>query len=363
MQIAEQERIASPTFVLAWVVSFLQFLAFYALVTTMAVYAVRQFAASDAGAGLASSAFVIGATLSRVVTGHVVDRFGKRRVLVVALVAVALSCTLYLVASSLPALVAVRMLHGASYAFASTAVMALAQAAIPDGRRAEATGHLALGTTLATAIGPALGLFLAALMMRSPVRGAGFFRTVVFLPQVVALTVVAVVWRQIYAPEGPLNDALRAIGLDGLARGWLGDPDWVLVAIGLVGAWVGTGLCMVLFLAGLSKVGRELYEAADMDGASPVQQFFNVTLPGLRPVLIFVVTITLLASANLFGQSYIITQGQPGRETRSAIMQIAEEGLARFNMGSSAAMSTILTLCLLLISLAMLSLTRERDAK
>lgn len=161
MQIAEQERIASPTFVLAWVVSFLQFLAFYALVTTMAVYAVRQFAASDAGAGLASSAFVIGATLSRVVTGHVVDRFGKRRVLVVALVAVALSCTLYLVASSLPALVAVRMLHGASYAFASTAVMALAQAAIPDGRRAEATGHLALGTTLATAIGPALGLFLA----------------------------------------------------------------------------------------------------------------------------------------------------------------------------------------------------------
>ena len=161
MQIAEQERIASPTFVLAWVVSFLQFLAFYALVTTMAVYAVRQFAASDAGAGLASSAFVIGATVSRVVTGHVVDRFGKRRVLVVALVAVALSCTLYLVASSLPALVAVRMLHGASYAFASTAVMALAQAAIPDGRRAEATGHLALGTTLATAIGPALGLFLA----------------------------------------------------------------------------------------------------------------------------------------------------------------------------------------------------------
>ena len=120
---------------------------------------------------------------------------------------------------------------------------------------------------------------------------------------------------------------------------------------------------MVIFLAGLQDISRELYEAADMDGASPVQQFFNVTLPGLRPVLIFVVTITLLASANLFGQSYIITQGQPGRETRSAIMQIAEEGLARFNMGTSAAMSTIMTLCLLLISVAMLAITRERDAK
>ncbi|MGW5853207.1 MFS transporter [Micrococcus sp. 2A] len=160
MQIAEQERIASPTFVLAWVVSFLQFVVFYALVTTMALYAVRQFAASEAGAGLASSSFVIGATLARIVTGHVVDRFGRRRVLLVALAVVVVSCALYLPASSLPALIVVRMLHGAAYAFASTAVMAAAQSAIPASRRAEGTGILALGTTLATAIGPALGLFL-----------------------------------------------------------------------------------------------------------------------------------------------------------------------------------------------------------
>ena len=192
MQIAEQERIASPTFVLAWVVSFLQFLAFYALVTTMAVYAVRQFAASDAGAGLASSAFVIGATLSRVVTGHVVDRFGKRRVLVVALVAVALSCTLYLVASSLPALVAVRMLHGASYAFASTAVMTIAQSVIPDSRRGEGTGYFALGTTLATAVGPALGLFLVGSLNYTWLFWTTLVTAVLGLVIILAMTLLAI---------------------------------------------------------------------------------------------------------------------------------------------------------------------------
>lgn len=160
MQTVDRGRIASPTFVLAWVVAFFQFLGFYALVTTMALYAVREFAASDAGAGLASSAFVIGATLSRIVTGPVVDRFGKRPVLLIALAGVVVAAALYLPASSLPALIGVRMLHGASYAFASTAVMAMAQASIPEARRAEGTGILALGTTLATAIGPALGLLV-----------------------------------------------------------------------------------------------------------------------------------------------------------------------------------------------------------
>ena len=105
---------------------------------------------------------------------------------------------------------------------------------------------------------------------------------------------------------------------------------------------------MVIFLAGLQDISAELYEAAELDGANAWQRFRHVTLPGLRPVTIFVLTITILASANVFGQPYLITQGQPGGETRSAIMQIGEEGLRRFNMGSASAMSTMLTLALLL---------------
>lgn len=150
----------TPPFALAWLVNFSQYLAFYILVTTMALYAVKEFAASDAASGLASSAFVVGATLARVFAGYLVDTFGQRRILVVALAVVVVACGLYLPAGSLPLLIAVRMLHGIGYAFASTATMALAQSVIPPERRAEGTGYYALGSTLATAIGPAIGLMI-----------------------------------------------------------------------------------------------------------------------------------------------------------------------------------------------------------
>jgi multiple sugar transport system permease protein len=203
---------------------------------------------------------------------------------------------------------------------------------------------------------------LVAIPLARKFPGRNFFRAVIFAPYVLGVAVIGILWRYLLDPNvGVMASMLDRIGLD--SPPWLTDTPWVWGALVIPTIWWTLGYNMVIFLAGLQDISRELYEAADMDGASPSQQFWNVTLPGLRPVMIFVITITLLASANLFGQSYIITQGQPGRETRSAIMQIAEEGLARFNMGSSAAMSTILTLCLLLISVGMLSLTRERDAK
>jgi multiple sugar transport system permease protein len=189
-----------------------------------------------------------------------------------------------------------------------------------------------------------------------------FFRAVVFAPFVLGVAVIGILWRYLLDPNvGVLASLLARVGIDSPA--FLTDTPWVWVALVVPTIWWTIGYNMVIYLAGLQDIPRELYEAAEMDGASKVQQFFNVTLPGLRPVTIFVITITVLASANLFGQSYLITQGQPGRVTRSAIMQIAEEGLARFNMGSASAMSTILTLSLLIISLGMLALTRDRSAK
>jgi MFS family permease len=157
---AAPQALLTPTFALAWLVTFSQYLVFYLLVTTMALYAVRQFAASDAAGGFASSAFVVGATVARLVAGYLVDALGRRRILLVALVVVVVACALYLPADSLPLLIAVRIVHGIGYAFASTATMAIAQSAIPSARRAEGTGYLALASTLATAVGPALGLFL-----------------------------------------------------------------------------------------------------------------------------------------------------------------------------------------------------------
>ena len=138
---------------------------------------------------------------------------------------------------------------------------------------------------------------------------------------------------------------------------------YVWIALVVPTIWWTAGYNMVIFLAGLQDIPKELYEAASLDRASAWQQFRNVTLPGLRPVMVFVLTITILASANVFGQPYLITQGQPGGETRSIIMLIGEEGLRSFNMGSASAMSTVLTVALLGISLLLLTFMRERKVK
>ena len=140
-----------------------------------------------------------------------------------------------------------------------------------------------------------IGLLLAAAMARSRVRGLALFRTVLFLPQVIALVVVAVMWRMIYAPEGgPLNEALRAIGLGGLAQDWLGYFTLALPSVGVIGTWVMYGLAMVLFIAGVQKIPQSLYDAARMDGAGPVREFFAVTLPGLRNELAVALTLTTI---------------------------------------------------------------------
>ena len=192
-----------------------------------------------------------------------------------------------------------------------------------------------------------LGLLLAALMTRSRVRGAGFFRTVIFLPQVIALTVVAVVWRQIYAPTGPLNDLLRAVGLDGLARGWLGDPDWVLVAIGLVGAWVGTGLCTVLFLAGLSRIGRELFEAARLDGAGFFREFLAISLPSVRGEIAVALTLTMVAALRTFDLVYVMTGGGPGNASRVPSYEVYDRAILEGQVGTGITVALVLTAVIL----------------
>ena len=208
-----------------------------------------------------------------------------------------------------------------------------------------------------------LGLFLAALMTRTRVRGAGFFRTVIFLPQVIALTVVAVVWRQIYAPQGPLNDALRAVGLDRLTRGWLGDPDWVLVAIGLVGTWVGTGLCTVLLLAGLSKVNKELYEAARLDGAGAFGEFRAISLPAVRGELAVALTLTLVAALRTFDLVYVMTGGGPGGASRVPSYEVYDRAIQEGDVGTGITVALVLTAVILFVTWLVNRVADDPDAR
>ncbi len=206
-----------------------------------------------------------------------------------------------------------------------------------------------------------LGLLLAALMMRGRLRGTGFFRSLIFLPQVVALTVVAVAWRAILAPDGPLNGVLRTVGLDSLTRGWLGDETWALPAVGVVGVWVNTGLCTILFIAGLSGVSRELYEAARLDGAGPVREFLAVSLPALRAEIAVAATLTIVAALKTFDLVYVMTGGGPARTTTVPSFEVYDRAMLKGEVGTGVTLALLLT-AVILVATVVINRVAERDA-
>ncbi|WFB10922.1 sugar ABC transporter permease [Streptomyces sp. LX-29] len=220
--------------------------------------------------------------------------------------------------------------------------------------------HALLLLLFSSALPVLIGLLLAAALSRNRVRGTTFFRTVLFLPQVLALTVVGVAWRSILAPDGLLNDTLRALGLGRLARPWLGDYDWALPAVGIVGTWVGTGLCLVLFLAGAQRIPRELYEAARLDGAGPLREFRAVTLPGLRPQLAVALTLTIAAGLRNFDLIYITTGGGPGDATSVPAYEVYHRAFETNQVGSAAAVGVALTVLIFALTVTVARLAEGR---
>jgi raffinose/stachyose/melibiose transport system permease protein len=196
----------------------------------------------------------------------------------------------------------------------------------------------------------ALGLVLASVIAHGQVRGLTFFRAVLFMPQTIATVVVAIAWVWIYAPDGPLNEALRTVGLGSLARGWLGDFTWALPALGMVGAWVTFGLCLVLFLAGIQKIPLTLYEAARVDGAGRVREFLAVTLPGLRGELAVALTLTTITALRTFDLIYVATSGGPGTSTTVPSVLVYQNAFANGRVGLGAAVAVVLTVMIFAVA-------------
>jgi multiple sugar transport system permease protein len=204
---------------------------------------------------------------------------------------------------------------------------------------------------------------LVALLLNQRLAGSTFFRTVFFAPYVLGVAIVGIIWLYILDTQsGILNHVLGLLGLPSDLP-WVVDTPWAWVSLVGVTIWWTSGLNTVIFLAGLKGINTDLYEAASLDGAGAVRSFFSVTLPGLRPVMLFITTTTVLASANMFGQSYLLTDGGPGNATRTAIMYIADQGLSQNNMAPAAAMSYILFAFLSIISIVNFRLQRERTVK
>lgn len=223
-------------------------------------------------------------------------------------------------------------------------------AILQDGRLRESFAHALVLIVFYAVIPLMIGLVLAAILTRANVRGLGFFRTVIFLPQVIAMVVVAVTWRQIYAPDGPLNGFLRAIGLGSLARPWLGDYIWTLPAVGLIGTWVSTGLVTLLLMAGMSRVPREQYEAARLDGAGALREFFAITLPSVRGEITVALTLTIVAALKTFDLVYVTTRGGPGSSTSVPSYEVYRHAFELGDVGVAAAIGIVLTVIVFAIN-------------
>src|SRR5215212_774891 len=190
-----------------------------------------------------------------------------------------------------------------------------------------------------------IALVLAVLLHRN-YPGRGIFRTIFFAPYTLSVTVASVLWWWIFQGQGGLvNNVLKGIGLN--PPNWLGDMPGAWIAITIATVWWTIGFNTIIFLTALQEIPKSLYEAASIDGANSQQQFMLITVPMLRSVLVFVLTITLIASANLFGQPYLMTGGGPAEGTQTVIYRIFIEGIQRSQMGRAAAMSILVAVMLL----------------
>ncbi len=201
-----------------------------------------------------------------------------------------------------------------------------------------------------------VGLFLTALLTRRLVAGMSLFRVGLFVPYVMSMVVVGVVWRWLYHPTGPINQFLTALGLGTWARPWLGDFDWARAAVGFVGTWVQYGFCMVLFIAGVQRIDENLYDAAKIDGANEFQQFAHVTFPGILNEVSVALVTTLIAALRVFDLVYVLTRGGPGNETMVASYWLYQNAFQINRVGYAAAIAVILSVMIMIISYAVISL-------
>lgn len=199
---------------------------------------------------------------------------------------------------------------------------------------------------------------LLALLLHREFPGRTFFRATFFAPYVLGVSVIGLMWRYLLDGNFGIVNALFHTNIQ-----WTTDQPWAWIS--LVGAtvWWTLGFNAIIYVAGLGDIPPEHYEAASLDGASKLAQFRYITLPGLRPVLVFILVTTVLASANMFGQSYMITKGGPTETTRTALMVMTDMGFGQSRAGMAAAMSYLLALCLAIVSMVQFWLMRDRDAE
>ena len=233
-----------------------------------------------------------------------------------------------------------------------------------DARFRQAFANTALFAVLVVPLQTVIAFFLA-LWVDRPEPAWRWLRTVFFLPVVVSMPVLAVLWTMLYQPAqgaqmGLVNAALSLVGLP--PQAWLRDPTLALPALAAMSVWQGVGLQMMVFLAGLQAVPRELLDAARIDGAGPWQRVRHVILPALRNTMIFVVTVTTILAFRLFVQPYLMTRGGPENRTLSLIQSIYEMTFLDQDLGRACAAALLFLVGVAALTAVQRWLAREERA-
>lgn len=205
-----------------------------------------------------------------------------------------------------------------------------------------------------------LGVVVASVIHRiANGRLGAVARTILFLPQVIPLVAAGIIWGRLLSLPGLFNQALRSIGLDHLTRAWLGDFDWALPAVGLIGIWVLLGFCTVLLWTGMTKLDVSLYESARIDGAGWFTELRQITVPLLRQEISVCLTVTMIAALAAFDVVYVTTAGGPGNSTAVPGIQIYILAFTQQRIGPASALAVLLMLLVLIVIIPVQRLSRE----
>ncbi|QIG38687.1 sugar ABC transporter permease [Microbacterium sp. 4R-513] len=200
-----------------------------------------------------------------------------------------------------------------------------------------------------------------ALLLNNRLRGIAFFRTAAFFPYITSIVAIAVVWNLLFSPEyGPINQILGFFGVQN-PPGWLTSAEWAMPAVVIVSTWRDMGYYMILFLAGLQTVPRELHEAARVDGANVIQRFFNVTLPCLRPTMFFVTVMLTINSFKIFDLILVMTNGGPGQSTLVLSQFIYKKGFEESQFGYASAAAVALFLMCIVVTIIQFFWNKRRS--
>ena len=209
-------------------------------------------------------------------------------------------------------------------------------------------GHTVYFTALTLVPTIVLSLLLA-VALNKKIRGQGVFRTLFYLPHILSMVAVSLSWGYLYnAQAGIINRVLKLAGLAPV--GWLTDPNVAMISVAIMSVWGSLGYNSLLFLAGLQNIPGYLYEAAEIDGATKVQQFFRITIPQLRPTTFYIFIMCCIHSFEVFGQVFILTGGGPSDATTTIAHQVYRNGFEYYKMGYASAEAVVLLLIILTIT-------------